>query len=264
MLEPLRVLILAENPIELIRHSYSTFTGQTPTASSKLAINRRRQEGNPVLKYVRNVHFEWADIKADFEAGKEMGILYLSLKWHKLHPGYIETRMNSDDTGYAVKVLLVLVNVDQRFMLRELNLFCYRTGWTLLLCYSAEEAAEYLESLHISRNKDEQSAVSAVQEKKKKRQGVTETNESSQVFFFPARVPTFKTDLDFQQIQLAVGFLSGIRSVSTSDAQRLISTFGSIHTIANAGVEKLSLCPGLGPVKAENIYTFFRTPFLKD
>ncbi|KHN86252.1 DNA excision repair protein ERCC-1, partial [Toxocara canis] len=214
--------------------------------SSKLAINRRRQEGNPVLKYVRNVHFEWADIKADFEAGKEMGILYLSLKWHKLHPGYIETRMNSDDTGYAVKVLLVLVNVDQRFMLRELNLFCYRTGWTLLLCYSAEEAAEYLESLHISRNKDEQSAVSAVQEKKKKRQGVTETNESS------------------QQIQLAVGFLSGIRSVSTSDAQRLISTFGSIHTIANAGVEKLSLCPGLGPVKAENIYTFFRTPFLKD
>lgn len=35
-------------------------------ASSKLAINRRRQEGNPLLKYTRNVPFEWADIKVLF------------------------------------------------------------------------------------------------------------------------------------------------------------------------------------------------------
>uniref|UniRef100_A0A915AFS8 ERCC1-like central domain-containing protein n=1 Tax=Parascaris univalens TaxID=6257 RepID=A0A915AFS8_PARUN len=143
-------------------------SGQTTSASSKLAINRRRQEGNPVLKYIRNVPFEWADIKADFEAGKEMGILYLSLKWHKLHPGYIETRMNSDGADYIIK-----------------------------------------------------------------------------------------------QIQRAVDLLCGIRSISTSDAQRLIGTFGSIAAIANADIERLSLCPGLGPVKAENIFTFFRIPFIK-
>uniref|UniRef100_A0A915ADX2 ERCC1-like central domain-containing protein n=2 Tax=Parascaris univalens TaxID=6257 RepID=A0A915ADX2_PARUN len=220
-------------------------SGQTTSASSKLAINRRRQEGNPVLKYIRNVPFEWADIKADFEAGKEMGILYLSLKWHKLHPGYIETRMNSDGADYIIKVLLVLVNVDQRFMLRELNLFCYRTGWTLVLCYSPEEAAEYLENFHMAKNKNEQTAVTAMQAKKKKRQGISETNESC------------------QQIQRAVDLLCGIRSISTSDAQRLIGTFGSIAAIANADIERLSLCPGLGPVKAENIFTFFRIPFIK-
>lgn len=33
-----------------------------------------------------------------------MGILYLSLKWHKLHPNYIETRINNDGSGYAIKV----------------------------------------------------------------------------------------------------------------------------------------------------------------
>lgn len=217
-----------------------------PSTLTKLSINRKRQEGNPLLKYVRNIPFEWADIKADFEAGKEMGILYLSLKWHKLHPGYIEGRMDSDGSGYAIKVLLVLVNVDPRFMLRELNLYCYRTGWTLVLCYSPEEAAEYLEHFTISRSKDEQTAVSAFQEKKRRRLGIADGAETGDT-----------------QMQKAIEFLSGIRAVTTSDAQRLIGTFGSIRAIANADVESLSLCPGLGPVKAENIHRFFRTPFLR-
>lgn len=45
------------------------------------------------------------NFQADFEAGNEMGILYLSLKWHKLHPNYIETRMNTDSAGYGIKVV---------------------------------------------------------------------------------------------------------------------------------------------------------------
>ncbi|VDD87616.1 unnamed protein product [Enterobius vermicularis] len=206
--------------------------GQTSQATpTRLGINRKRQEGNPVLKYVRNVPFEWADIKADFESGKELGILYLSLKWHKLHPSYIETRLDSDGAGYRIKVLLVLVNVEPRHLLRELNLFCCRTGWTLVLCYSVEEAAEYLESFHMSRNKDEKAAIQA---------NATDGN-----------------------IKAVVEILSSIRAVSTSDAQRLIGTFGSLKAIANADVETLLLCPGLGNVKAENVYKFFRTFFRK-
>lgn len=78
----------------------------------------------------------------------------------------------------------MLVNVEPRYILRELNLFCYRTGWTLLLCYSAEEAAEYLENLHISRNKNEQSAVNAIQERKRKRLGLTDSDdEFNQVLY---------------------------------------------------------------------------------
>ncbi|MFH4984933.1 hypothetical protein AB6A40_011642 [Gnathostoma spinigerum] len=65
-------------------------------------------------------------------------------------------------------------------------------------------------------------------------------------------------------LQRAVEFLSGIRAVTVSDAQRLIGTFGSIRAIALADVETLLLCPGLGPVKAENIHKFFRTPFRKN
>jgi hypothetical protein len=50
-----------------------------------------------------------------------------------------------------MQVLLVVVNVEQcRFLLRELNMYCYRSGWTLLLAYSVEEAAEYLELLKVA------------------------------------------------------------------------------------------------------------------
>lgn len=48
--------------------------------SGALVVNRRRQEGNPVLKYVRNVRYEWGDIGPDFECGPTFGVVYLSFK----------------------------------------------------------------------------------------------------------------------------------------------------------------------------------------
>lgn len=59
----------------------------------------------------------------------------------------------------------------------------------------------------------------------------------------------------------AAKFLTVIRSLTISDAQRLIATFGSIQKIANADIDRLLLCPGLGPTKAGNIHAFFRTDF---
>lgn len=70
---------------------------------SKLLINRR-QENNPVLKYVRNVPYEWSgEIRPDFLCGPKCGVLYLTLKWHKLHPAYLETRCN-DLNQFEMKV----------------------------------------------------------------------------------------------------------------------------------------------------------------
>ena len=55
-------------------------TSSSGSAGSGLVINRRRQEGNPLLKYVRNVRYEWGDIGPDFECGSNCGVLYLALK----------------------------------------------------------------------------------------------------------------------------------------------------------------------------------------
>ncbi|KIH51980.1 DNA repair protein rad10, partial [Ancylostoma duodenale] len=80
-------------------------SGAGGAAGSRLVVNRRRQEGNPVLKYVRNVRYEWGDIGTDFECGPTCGVLYLALKYHKLHPNYILTRLSGkDENKYACRV----------------------------------------------------------------------------------------------------------------------------------------------------------------
>ncbi|KAJ1367815.1 hypothetical protein KIN20_028807 [Parelaphostrongylus tenuis] len=168
---------------------------------SRLVVNRRRQEGNPVLKYVRNVRYEWGDVGADFECGPTCGVVYLALKYHRLHPNYILSRLSGkDENKYACRILLTLCNVDEpRHTLRELNLLCYRMDWTLVLCYSVEEAAEYIENFKLSDSRD----------------------------------PAFK----------------------------LLFNFGTLKAISEASEEQLALCPGLGPIRARNLYNYLRTPF---
>ncbi|VDM79680.1 unnamed protein product [Strongylus vulgaris] len=146
---------------------------------SRLVVNRRRQEGNPVLKYVRNVRYEWGDIGTDFECGPTCGVLYLALKYHKLHPNYILTRLSGkEENKYACKVGLVLSLTEKS---------------------SVEEAAEYIENLKLADNRD----------------------------------PTFK----------------------------LLYNFGTLKAIAEASEEQLALCPGLGPIRAKNLYNYLRTSF---
>lgn len=145
----------------------STSTFQGGGGLSKMKINKKRQDGNPVLKYIRNVVYEWdSEIKCDFECSKNCGILYLSLKYHKLHAGYIETRLN-DLNGYQIKVLLVHSNVeDPSFLLRDLNMLCYRTCICLVLCYSVEEAAEYIEHFKSTENRKVDKVLADIQQRK--------------------------------------------------------------------------------------------------
>ncbi|KAL6729595.1 hypothetical protein Aduo_000638 [Ancylostoma duodenale] len=211
-------------------------SGAGGAAGSRLVVNRRRQEGNPVLKYVRNVCYEWGDIGTDFECGPTCGVLYLALKYHKLHPNYILTRLSGkDENKYACRILLVLCNVDEpRHVLRELNLLCYRMDWTLVLCYSVEEAAEYIENFKLADSRD------------------------------PAfKKPAASVPVDERTAlqNAAIGILTGARSVTKTDAQRLLYNFGSLKAIAEASEEQLALCPGLGPIRAKNLYNYLRTPF---
>ena len=62
-----------------------------------------------------------------------------------------------------------------------------------------------------------------------------------------------------QAFDAAVKFLTSIRAVTQADAKRLLGSFGTLKNIAQANKDDLSACPGLGPIKALNVYTFFRT-----
>ncbi|KAI6182883.1 Katanin p60 ATPase-containing subunit A-like 1 [Aphelenchoides bicaudatus] len=79
------------------------------------------------------------------------------------------TRLN-DLTQFEIKVLLVLSNVeDPSFLLRDLNMLCYRSKWTLIVAQSVEEAGEYIENLKLSERRDHVTTIQAIQQYKQQK-----------------------------------------------------------------------------------------------
>ena len=69
------------------------------------------KRGNPVLKYIYNVPWEHGETLADYELGKTTCALFLSLRYHKLHPNYIYERFQKLGKHYNLRILLVFVDV---------------------------------------------------------------------------------------------------------------------------------------------------------
>ncbi|PIC50525.1 hypothetical protein B9Z55_001392 [Caenorhabditis nigoni] len=207
--------------------------------SGALVVNRRRQEGNPVLKYVRNVRYEWGDIGPDFECGPTFGVVYLSFKYHKQHPEYVYTRINGKaENRYRNKVLLGYCNMEEpRHVLRELNMICFREAWTLVVVYTVEEAAEYIELFKTTQKKE-------ITIKKKT---IDDGGDSSM------------SDERRRNRETAIGFLTAARSITKTDADRLLYHFGTLQEISTAPETAISACPGVGPIKAKNLHSFLHT-----
>ncbi|KAM9324950.1 DNA excision repair protein ERCC-1 [Gastrophryne carolinensis] len=221
------------DPVEVT----TTTKGPTATASVKTLGGRNcivvstRQRGNPVLKHVRNIPWEFGDIVPDYLLGDSCCALYLSLRYHNLNPEYIHTRLKSLGQAYALRVLLVQVDVkDPHFTLKELAKICILSDLTLILSWSPEEAARYLETYKCY----EQKSADALKE---------------------------KTDADF--MSRMTDCLTTVKSVNKTDSCTLLTTFGTLLDIANASREDLSLCPGLGPQKAKRLFDALHEPFLK-
>jgi DNA excision repair protein ERCC-1 len=72
-----------------------------------------KQKGNPILEFLKGkVAWEYeADLKPDFVVGQGNCALFLSLKYHRLHPEYIGTRLRDISGSYIGRFLLILVDV---------------------------------------------------------------------------------------------------------------------------------------------------------
>lgn len=84
---------------------------EKPAISNKthcLLVNPK-QRGNPLLKSVRNVPWEFDDITPDYQMGQTTCALFLSLRYHNLNPDYIHDRLKSLGRLYQLRVLLVQV-----------------------------------------------------------------------------------------------------------------------------------------------------------
>ncbi|XP_026313103.1 DNA excision repair protein ERCC-1 isoform X2 [Piliocolobus tephrosceles] len=208
-----------------------------PPARKKFVIPLDEDEippgvrGNPVLKFVRNVPWEFGDVIPDYVLGQSTCALFLSLRYHNLHPDYIHGRLQSLGKNFALRVLLIQVDVkDPQQALKELAKMCILADCTLILAWSPEEAGRYLETYKAYEQK-------------------------------PADLLMEKLEQDF--VSRVTECLTTVKSVNKTDSQTLLTTFGSLEQLIAASREDLALCPGLGPQKARRLFDVLHEPFLK-
>lgn len=175
------------------------------------------------------------DMAPDYVLGKTCCCLFLSLKYHNLYPTYIYERYNVLGKLYLLRVLLVLVDVeDVKTPLKELTKAAILGESTLMLCWSYEEAARCLETYRTFENKSPEILMERQQTNNKGTEGAYEC---------------------------VVEALAGIKKINKTDAMSLVSNFETLERIIRAQPEKLALCPGLGPQKAEAMHALFKRPF---
>ncbi|CZR67841.1 related to switching protein SWI10 [Phialocephala subalpina] len=188
-----------------------------------------RQKGNPILTNLRSFAWEYSDIPADYVLGLTTCALFLSLKYHRLHPEYIYNRIKSLQGKYNLRVLLTMVDIgNHEDSLKELSKTSLVNNVTVILCWSAAEAARYLE-LYKSYEHANASAIRGTESK-----GYAEK---------------------------MVDFVTVPRSINKTDAVSLVSAFGSIRAAVNARPEEIAVVGGWGEKKVKRWSAVVDEPF---
>lgn len=152
-----------------------------------------------------------------------------SLKYHRLHPEYIYTRIRNLQGRYNLRVLLTMVDIpNHEDSLRELSKTSLVNNVTLILCWSAAEAARYLE-LYKSYEHANFAAI----------RGVQATSYAEKL----------------------VEFVTVPRAVNKADAVALVSTFGSLRNAVNADPETIGVIGGWGEKKVQSWCKAVDEPF---
>ncbi|KAK9820143.1 hypothetical protein WJX72_006617 [[Myrmecia] bisecta] len=176
-----------------------------------------RQEGNPLLRHIRNVRWQYADIVPDYQLGNSTCALFLSLRFHLLKPEYIHHRIRELQRSFRLRVLLCHVDVEDVVRpLEQVTKAALLNDCTLICAWSPEECARYLETYKAYETK-------------------------------PADSIQGRTDEDYFS-RLNAAFTT-VRGVNKTDVLTLASTFKSAGGIMQASMEELAACPGIGPTK---------------
>jgi DNA excision repair protein ERCC-1 len=184
------------------------------------------------LRHIRNVPWAFTPpaqrLAPDYVWSATRCALFLSIKYHGLKPRYIRGRIGELGSDFACRVLLVLVDQqDSANPLLDLNALAVRHNLTMLLVWTEEEAARYLETFKAMDGKD----ATLIQRQLKSTFGE----------------------------QVADVLVEG--GVNRTDALQLLSQFGTVRSLAVASLDELGLVPGMGPVKVQRLHDAFHKPF---
>ncbi|KAL6942654.1 hypothetical protein ACO0QE_003839 [Hanseniaspora vineae] len=120
------------------------------TSESKTILVNKSQKGNPLLDKFTNVNWRYVSsssplekIDYDYMVRGKRKVIFLSLKYHKLHPEYIVKK--SKPVANQGAIMLCVVDIEKsENILKDLNKLCLFNGFTLLLSFNFEQAAKYL------------------------------------------------------------------------------------------------------------------------
>ncbi|OBT43585.1 hypothetical protein VE00_06986 [Pseudogymnoascus sp. WSF 3629] len=201
-----------------------------PSRSSGSAIYvSHRQKGNPMLSHLRAQPWEWRDTPADYVLGQTTCALFLSLKYHRLHPEYVYNRIRGLGGKYALRVLLTLVDIpNHEESVKELSKTGLVNNVTVILCWSAAEGARYLE---LYKGFEHASAAGIM--------GVQAKGYAEQF----------------------VEFVTVPRGVNRTDAVGIVGAFGSVRAAVNARPEEVAVLSGWGEKKVRRWTEVVREPF---
>ncbi|KAJ7783269.1 restriction endonuclease type II-like protein [Mycena metata] len=199
-----------------------------PSGGGNSIIVNPLQRGNPVLEAIRNVPKEFGDVVCDYQVGRTTGVLFLSLKYHRLHPEYIYTRIEKLGISYNLRILLVMCDVtEHREPIREITKTCLINNVTVLVAFSVEEAGHYLATFKQFEHK-------------------------------PPDMIKERVDKDYDSILRST--LTSISKVNKTDVETLRTSFGSFANISRVTSDQLQNLPGFGQVKVRNIKNAFEKP----
>ncbi|KAI5969124.1 RAD10 [Candida margitis] len=209
----------------------------------------KSQEKNPLLSESMMKTTPWVfdgSILSDYYISPTFQILFLSLKYHKLRPEYIWTRLKKLNKGSSIvenrkdnnlRVLLVVVDIDShQEVLRKLSDFCIKHDLSLVLAWSFEEAGNYIA---LGKHFD-----NAPHQAKQSIRGFKGTDYNSSV----------------------VEAFTGIKSVNKTDVSNLLANYKSVKEMvlqcSKHDNEMMGNIPGMGAVKRHNLKQVFSEPFV--
>ncbi|KAH9981804.1 restriction endonuclease type II-like protein [Russula compacta] len=199
-----------------------------PASGNSIIINPS-QRLNPVIECIRNVTKEFGDILPDYQVGRTTGVLFLSLRYHRLHPEYIHQRIERLGQSYNLRVLLLMCDISEhQEPIRELTKICLLNNITVIVAWSADEAGQYLAAYKQSEH----------------------------------RAPTLiRERIDKTPAALLRTALTSIPRVNKTDVETLRASFGSFAKIVHADAAQLARLPGFGPKKVARLKDAFERPF---
>lgn len=165
----------------------------------------------------------------DFQVGKTTGVLFLSLRYHRLHPEYIHQRIEALGYAYNLRILLLMCDItEHQDHIRELTKMCMINNITIIVTWSADEAGQYLSTFKQFERK-------------------------------PPDLIRERVEREPSAIMRAA--LTGISRVNKTDVETLRASFGSFANISRATSDQLSRLPGFGPKKVARMKDAFNHPF---